>query len=61
MNNIKKYREEQNLSLSELAQKTGFSVGYICHLEKGTRNNPTYSAMKKIANELGRNIEEIFY
>ena len=60
MNNIKKYRNEQNMSLSDFAEKVGFSVSYICHLEKGTRSNPTYSAMKKIANALEKPITDVF-
>lgn len=60
MNNINKYRKEQKMSLSNLAEKSGFSIGYICHLEKGSRNNPTYVTMKKIANALGKSITDIF-
>ncbi len=60
MNNIRKYRKEKNMCLSSLAEKTGFSIGYLCHLEKGSRNNPTYRAMQKIANALEKSIAEIF-
>ena len=44
----------------DLAQTIGISVGYLCHLENGTRNNPSMRTMVKIAKALNRSIEEIF-
>lgn len=60
MNNIKKIREEIGLGQRELAKLTGLSGGYICHLENGSRKNPSYTTMKKIANALNKDISEIF-
>lgn len=60
MNNIKKIREEMGISQRELARKTGLSCGYICHLEKERRNNPSFNTMQKIASVLNRDISEVF-
>ena len=59
-NQIRKYRIEEGLTLKELSSKLGISTGYLCHLERGTRQNPSFELMKKIANELGQTIDEIF-
>lgn len=60
-NKIKKYRKEQEMTLEELARKIGISIGYLCHLEKGTRNNPSTKIMEKIATGLEKSITEIFF
>jgi len=60
-NNLKKIRIQKNLTIRELSQISGISMGYICHLELGTRNNPSKTVMKKIADALGKNIIEIFF
>lgn len=59
-NKIKYYRLEKGILLSELSDKTGLSAGYLCHLENGGRNNPSFNVMSKIANALNKNITEIF-
>lgn len=59
-NNIKKLREEQGLSQEKLAELSHLSVGYICHLEKGSRKNPTYNAMVDISKALNKEIAEVF-
>lgn len=60
MNNIRKIREEKGMKQIDLAQTIGISVGYLCHLENGTRDNPSMRTMVKIAKALNRSIEEIF-
>ncbi len=59
-NNIRKIREEIGITQVNLSEKTGLSVGYICHLEKGSRSNPSFRTMKKIANALNKSINEVF-
>lgn len=59
-NKIREYRKEKGLTLKELSAELGISTGYLCHLERGTRQNPSFELMKKIAIELGRTIDEIF-
>lgn len=59
-NNIKELREEQGISQERLAELSKLSVGYICHLEKGSRKNPTYNAMVKISKALNKEVGEVF-
>ena len=60
-NKIRDFRCEIGMNQEELARKTGISTGYLCHLEKGSRANPSIQVMGKIAKVLGRNIAEIFF
>ncbi|MGN1352272.1 MAG: helix-turn-helix transcriptional regulator [Clostridia bacterium] len=58
---LRKYRKERGLTMSELADLTGVSVGYICHLENGTRSNPSIETMEKISQVLNKSILEVFF
>lgn len=60
-NQIKKIRKEKGLTLLELSNLSGISVGYLCHLERGTRNNPSIYVMEKISKALEKSITEIFF
>lgn len=60
-NNLKKIRTLRNLTIRELSEKSGISAGYLCHLENGTRSNPSKGVMEKIAKALDKNIMEIFF
>lgn len=60
-NKLKMLREEKGLTMAELSELSGVSVGYICHLERGSRKNPSISTMEKIANALNKSILEIFF
>ena len=60
-NKIKKYRTQKGLTLKEVADRSGISVGYLCHLEKGNRDNPSTEVMENIAITLGKSIPEIFF
>lgn len=59
-NQIKEIRIIQGLTLEDISKRTGLSVGYICHLEKGSRNNPSYNSMVKISRALNKEIGEVF-
>ena len=59
-NNIKEFRILSGLSLVELAEKSGLSIGYISHLEIGSRKNPSYDTMNKIAKALNKDIGDVF-
>lgn len=63
MNNfkLKKIREQKGLTIEKLAELANISAGYLCHLENGSRNNPSISVMKNIAKALGVDIAEIFF
>lgn len=60
-NRIKEYRIKSGLTIRELADKSNVSVGYICHLEKGKRSNPSTEVMEDIAIALNKSIAEIFF
>lgn len=60
-NQIKKLREERGMTLVELADLSGVSVGYLCHLERGSRKNPSIKIMEKISDALNKTITEIFF
>ena len=60
-NKIRKYRIKRGLTIKELADRCGVSAGYICHLEKGNRDNPSTEVMENIAIVLGKTIPEIFF
>ena len=60
-NKIREYRKEKGLTLKELASKCEISVGYLCHLEKGSRKNPSREVMEKIASVLNENVPKVFF
>lgn len=60
-NQIKKIRQEKGITLVKLSDLCGISVGYLCHLEKGSRNNPSIGVMEKISKALNKPITEIFF
>lgn len=60
-NQIKKIREEKGLTLIKLSGLAGVSVGYLCHLEKGSRSNPSIEVMERISKALNKSIAEIFF
>ena len=60
-NKIKKYRKSKNMTLKDLSDRTGISVGYLSHLENGTRTNPSQEIMDKIAKALNNSIPDIFF
>ena len=60
-NKLKKIRKEKGITLEKLAEKSGLSAGYLCHLENGSRNHPSIETMEKIAAALNKTIFEIFF
>lgn len=60
-NQVKKAREEKGMTLVKLSEISGVSVGYLCHLEKGSRKNPSLETMEKISKALNKSITEIFF
>ena len=61
INNLRKIRKSKNLTIQELSELSGVSMGYICHLEKGTRQNPSRDIMEKISKVLNEPITKIFF
>ena len=60
-NKLKFIRKSENMTIQELSEKSGVSMGYICLLERGTRKNPSKEIMEKIAVALKRTVTEIFF
>lgn len=60
-NKIKKIRTSKNMTLKELAFEAEISVGYLSHLENGSRNNPSKEVMERISIALNTSIPEIFF
>ena len=60
-NRIKKFRIEKGMTMAELAYKSGISIGYLCHLEKGRRKNPSVTIMENLADALDKTVSEIFF
>ena len=60
-NNMRILREQQGIRLLDLAEETGISMGYLCHLEKGTRKNPSIEIMDIIAKALNKSVPEVFF
>lgn len=60
-NKIRKFRESKNKTLKELADEVGISAGYLSHLERGSRNNPSKEVMERIAEALNSSIAIIFF
>ena len=61
MNRMKIYRNEKHLTLKQLSNMTNISVGYLCHLENGSRDNPSMNVLNKIAAALDKSVEEVFF
>lgn len=60
-NRIREIRKKKGLTLEYVANVAGISVGYLCHLEKGTRDNPSAQIMDKIAKALEDNVITVFF
>ena len=60
-NKLRYYRKKQKLTLKELSEKTGISVGYLSHLENGSRTNPSMKIMYSISQAVKASIEEVFF
>ena len=60
-NKLNKIRKETGITLAKLSELTGVSSGYLCHLEKGSRQNPSIAIMNRIAAALNKSIAEIFF
>lgn len=61
LNKLREIREAKGMTQGKLAEVTGLSSGYLCHLEKGTRTNPSIEVMDRIAKALNKSITEIFF
>ena len=56
---LRALRKSRNLSLSELAEQTGLTKGYLSRIENSS-NPPPISTLGKIATALGADITDLF-
>ena len=56
---IRKLREAKRMTQDELAKKAGVTQGYIGHLERGLKKNPSLPTLKKLARALGVPVTEL--
>lgn len=61
MNEMREIRRKEKTTLAGLAQKTDLSIGYLAHLELGSRSNPSKETMEKIAIALNSSVQDIFF
>lgn len=50
--NIREYRKSRKMTIKELAEQTGLSIGYISQVER-EETEPSLSSIRKIANAFG--------
>lgn len=60
-NRMKQIRKEKGITLTDISTITGISVGYLSHLERGSRKNPSLEKMDKIAKVLGKSVSDVFF
>jgi ribosome-binding protein aMBF1 (putative translation factor) len=53
---LKQLREQQGLSVSDLAERTGMDRAMISRLENGHVDNPTIGTMSRYATALGKRV-----
>lgn len=60
-NKLKQRRKELELTIYNLAEKTGLSPTYISNLENEQKTNPSKDVMEKISLILGQSVSELFF
>ncbi|SDH40882.1 transcriptional regulator [Alteribacillus persepolensis] len=56
---VRKYRKENNLSLTELAEKAGVAKSYLSAIERNIQTNPSVQFLEKISKELHVSIDAL--
>ena len=56
---IRTLREAKNMTQEELARKAKVTQGYIGHLERGLKKNPSLEIVKRLARALGVPVTEL--
>lgn len=51
----------KGLTVRELAEQSGFSIGYLSDLENGKASNPSKETMERISKALDKTVPEVFY
>lgn len=58
--NIRYLREKMGISIKDLSELTGITSAYLSMIENNKRKNPSTEMLKKIANELNVDINQLF-
>lgn len=56
---IKKHRLQNEMTLSELAEKAGIAKSYLSSIERNIQSNPSISFLEKIASVLQVNVHAL--
>lgn len=56
--NIKRIREERQMTQGDICRKTGFDRSYVSNIEAG-KGNPTLATIEKIAQAMGVTSDEL--
>lgn len=56
---LRDIREDQGLTLSEVARRAQISKAYLSQLERGGSTEPSYSVVTRLATALGTNVDEL--
>ena len=56
---LRRLREEQGLSLSEVARRAQVSKAYVSQLERGGSKEPSYSIVTRLATALGTTAQHL--
>lgn len=59
--NVKKFRIEKGLSLSELAERAGVAKSYLSSIERDIQSNPSIQFLEKIASVLDITVESLLH
>lgn len=59
MVDLKRCRKKAGLTQRDLAERVNVTTGYISHLEKGVRTNPSLDLVEKIAMALDVSVSEL--
>ena len=60
-NRMKEIRLNKGFTLEYVSYKSDVSVGYLCHLERGSRKNPSMQVMERIAWSLESTVADVFF
>lgn len=59
-NNIKELKLRNNMTYGQIAEASDYSESYICQLATGSRKNPSYLAMERIAFAFESSVAKVF-
>ncbi|UOQ94913.1 helix-turn-helix domain-containing protein [Halobacillus shinanisalinarum] len=58
---IKRIRKEKHMTLSELAERSGFAKSYVSSIERNRQTNPSIQFLENISKELDVSLTYLLY